>query len=398
VDSRRLSSVEYRALGAFAVVATLTFVRIALPLGAGLFLGALVAFTLHPLYQRLTRWTGRPHVAAVGCAALAWLLVAGGVGGLAALLIDRGATLSQQLPAALAPGGPVDDSASQASAKLGDYGIRSPALDHRLHHVVEELGGYATTLAGKAVMTAFEFLLTLFFMVVTTYFVLRHWARLTHWAEALLPLRPTHTRKLVRELRTLGRQAMLGTLLLGLIQGALAGFGYAVFGAPQAAFLGAMTAVASTVPALGTVLVWAPVGAYLIGTGHAISGVLELLWGFFFVVTLSDGFVRPKLVGRRSKMGFLATLIGLFGGLELFGFIGLLVGPTLVGLSLATLRLYGWERAARRREQRASVHFALSARATSSSELHDTQSASPPMTATTAPPTSAVDALRTRHG
>ena len=349
-DRRPATATEYRALGVAAVIAALTFLRVALPLGAGLFLGALVAFTLRPLYEKLVSWTRRPALAGVACAALAWLFVAGGVGGLLALLIDRGAALSQQMPAALSQGGPVDQSATQASAKLSDYGIHSAAIDNHLHHGVEELEAYAAGLLGKAATTLFGFMLTLFFMVITTYFVLRHWARLTHWAEALLPLRPRHTRKLIRELRSLGREAMLGTLLLGLVQGGLAGIGYAVAGAPQPAFFGAMTAVASALPALGTFLVWAPIGAYLIGSGHTVAGVLELVWGFFVVVTLSDGFIRPKVVGRHSKMGMLSTLIGLFGGLELFGFIGLLLGPTLVGVALAVLRLYAWERAAQRRE------------------------------------------------
>jgi predicted PurR-regulated permease PerM len=352
LDSRPATRVEYRALGIVAVIAALTFVRVALPLGAGLFLGALVAFTLYPSYQRLTRWTGRPGLAAFLCAFFAWLFVAGGIGGIVYLLIDRGAALSQQMPNALAEGGPVDHSATQVSNKLGDYGIHSPSIDHHLHHALEELEGYAGSLAGKAATAAFGLMLTMFFMVITVHFVLRHWSRLGHWAEALLPLRPRHTRKVVRQLRSLGREAMLGTLFLGLVQGSLAGLGYAVAGAPDAAFFGAMTALASTLPALGTFLVWAPIGAYLIGSGHVVAGSLELAWGFFVVVMFSDGFLRPKVVGRGSKMGMLPTLIGLFGGLELFGFIGLLLGPTLVGVALAILRLYARERAAQQRLQR----------------------------------------------
>jgi predicted PurR-regulated permease PerM len=134
-------------------------------------------------------------------------------------------------------------------------------------------------------------------------------------------------------------------VMVGLAQGVLAGVGYAVLGVPQAPFFGAMTAVASTIPVLGTMLVWAPLGAYLILTGHTGAGVAELVWGFLVVVTLSDGFLRPRLVGSRSHMGLLPALIGLFGGIELFGFVGLLLGPTLVGLALAILRLYARARA-----------------------------------------------------
>lgn len=349
---RRATPTEYRALAVAAVIAVLAFVRVAAPLGTGLFLGALVAFTLYPLHQKVLGWTRRPNLAAFVCAFLAWFVVAGGIFGLAYLLVDRGAALTQQMPAALSPGGPIDQSADEVSAKLGNYGIHSPSLDHRLHHGLEELEGYIGTVAGKVATTLLGLMMAMFFMVLTTFYVLRHWSRLGHWSEALLPLRPRHTRKLVGQLRSLGREAMLGTLLLGLLQGLLAGIGYAVTGAPQAAFFGAMTAVASTLPALGTFLIWAPLGAYLVGTGHVGAGTIELLWGFFVVVMIADGVIRPKLVGRKSHLGFLPTLIGLFGGLELLGFIGLLVGPTIVGVALATLRLYGRERALQERARK----------------------------------------------
>jgi len=98
-----------------------------------------------------------------------------------------------------------------------------------------------------------------------------------------------------------------------------------------------------------------PIGVYLVTTGHTTAGVVDLLWGAFVVVTLADGVLRPLLVGRKSHMGILPALIGLFGGIELFGFIGLLLGPMLVGLALAILRLYAQGRARRAALERADV-------------------------------------------
>ena len=167
----------------------------------------------------------------------------------------------------------------------------------------------------------------------------------------------SQTKQLVGHFRVLGREIVLGTVIVGLIQGVLAGAAYFVLHVPQPAFFGAMTAVASVLPAIGTTLVWAPIGVYLITTGHVGAGVADLVWGAFIVVTFADGILRPKLVGERSKMGLLPSLIGLFGGVELFGFIGLLLGPTLVGMSLAILRLYAQERG--RRHQH--INEALSA-------------------------------------
>jgi predicted PurR-regulated permease PerM len=271
------------------------------------------------------------------------------VGGVFYLLIGHGLSLARQLPAALAPGGALDTAASDASEKLGAMGLHSDAIDHHLHHAGEELASYAGGFARGAMSLTLSLLLALFFTTVTVFCVLSRWSRLAHWAEVLLPLRPVHTRELLTELRRLGQEVMLGTVVVGLIQGALGGVAYAVLGVPMPAFFGAMTAVASTIPAFGTLLVWAPLGAYLIATGHTGAGVALLLWGAFVVVTVSDGFLRPAVVGRHSRLGFLPALIGIFGGIELFGFVGLLLGPTIVGVALAVLRLYARGRGRRSR-------------------------------------------------
>jgi predicted PurR-regulated permease PerM len=355
VDGAPPGAREYRALGVLAVMATLVVLGLAIPIGSGVFLGALVAFSMYPLHASLRRKTGSGPLAALICAAIAWLGFFLGVGGLLYLLVRRGVALAHDLPAALAPGGPIDRTAGDVSDKLSTVGVRSDALDHRLHHAAEEVASYAAGLAGSAMSGTFRVLLAFFFMVITVYSVLSQWGRLAHWAEALMPLRPIQTRRLIEALRLVGREIMLGTVVVGLVQGVLAGGAYAVLGVPQAAFFGAMTAVASTIPFVGTMLVWAPIGVYLVTTGHVVAGILELVWGAFIVVTLSDGILRPLVVGRGSRMGLLPALIGLFGGIELFGFVGLLIGPTLVGVALAVFRLYAaeradWHRRLRRRE------------------------------------------------
>jgi len=349
-DPRDATSGEYRGLGVLAVVAALVFLSIAIPVGTGVFLGMLVAFTIYPVHVALRRRTGRSNLSAFICAALAWAGLTGGVGGVFYLLIDQGIALARQLPTALAPDGALDRTANTVSEKLSAFGVHSEVLDHHLHHAAEEAASYAAGFARMAMSWTLSLTVTLFFTTVTVFCVLSRWARLAHWAEALLPLRPIHTQQLLLELRHLGREIMLGTVVVGLIQGALGAVAYAALGVPMPWFFGAMTAVASTLPVFGTMLVWAPLGAYLIATGHTGAGVAELLWGFFVVVTLSDGFLRPAVVGRHSNLGFLPALIGIFGGIELFGFVGLLLGPTLVGVAIAVLRLYARGRGRRSRK------------------------------------------------
>ena len=110
-----------------------------------------------------------------------------------------------------------------------------------------------------------------------------------------------------------------------------------------------MTALASLVPAIGTLLVWIPMGLFLIATGHPGAGALELVWGALVVGIATDYIIRPKLVGSDNGVPTLLTFIALFGGAEVFGLLGLVVGPVIVTLAVALIRTYQAEIAAVRR-------------------------------------------------
>jgi predicted PurR-regulated permease PerM len=102
-------------------------------------------------------------------------------------------------------------------------------------------------------------------------------------------------------------------------------------------------------------LVWVPAGIVLIVIGHPGAGVFELVWGGLLVVALSDYYVRPRLVGGESEMPSLVTFAALFGGVEVFGLKGLVLGPVLMSLAVAVLRLYATETRLRRHITRPSM-------------------------------------------
>ena len=164
----------------------------------------------------------------------------------------------------------------------------------------------------------------------------------------MLPLRPRYTRALLEEFQRAGRSTLLGTVVTGLAQGAFAAVGYWFTGVPEPAFFGAATAVMSLLPGVGTLVVWVPAGIYLIATGHPGMGVLELIWGTLVVVGVSDYVIRPRLVGGHGPMPALLTFAALFGGIEVFGLVGLIVGPLIMSVSFAVLRIFAQEARERR--------------------------------------------------
>ena len=145
-------------------------------------------------------------------------------------------------------------------------------------------------------------------------------------------------------------------MVTGLAQGVFAGLGYWMSGIPEPIFFGAATAVASLIPAIGTLVVWVPAAVFLFVTGHPTRAVFLLIWCSATVIALCDYVLRPKLVGDDDTPTLL-TFIALFGGLELFGLAGLVVGPILMSLAVATLRLYVRETASARSASQSASHF-----------------------------------------
>jgi predicted PurR-regulated permease PerM len=94
---------------------------------------------------------------------------------------------------------------------------------------------------------------------------------------------------------------------------------------------------------IGTLLIWVPAGVLLIAAGHPVAGIFELSWGALVVGVFSDYFLRPKLVGGKGHIPTLLTFISLFGGVEVFGLMGLVLGPVIASVALAVLRTYDRE-------------------------------------------------------
>jgi predicted PurR-regulated permease PerM len=95
----------------------------------------------------------------------------------------------------------------------------------------------------------------------------------------------------------------------------------------------------SFVPIVGTALVWLPAVVILFAQGAYLKGVILLIWGAL-IVSLSDNFLRPILIGGRTQVHILLLFFGILGGLRVFGFLGLIAGPLVITICLALIDIY----------------------------------------------------------
>lgn len=338
---------EHRTLKWAALVATIAIAWLVMPIGIGILLGMLLAFVVEPLHRRVKGdGDGRWSALAIVLATMVGLL--GTLSLLVWLLATKGVSLTRELIALVGPGGQGAALVAWVGGATARVGITPDGLMSRARDLAEEAASAAARQGEYLLGALTSALLASFFAVLTMHSILRNWERMTLHVEASLPLRPAYTRALFDELRRVGRSTLMGTVVTGLVQGLLATVGYWIAGIPEPLFFGAATAVASLVPAVGTLLVWVPAGIVLLLTGHLATGIFELAWGGLLVVALSDYFIRPRLVGGESELPSLVMFAALFGGVEVLGLKGLIVGPVLMSLAVAVLRLYARETRLRR--------------------------------------------------
>jgi predicted PurR-regulated permease PerM len=201
------------------------------------------------------------------------------------------------------------------------------------------VSGVLLTGAGGLARNTFELISDFLIMLFTLFFFFRDGHRLYEALFDAVPLEESYKAAIFGRLNQTMVAVVRGTLLTALAQGFVAGVTYWALGVPFPVFLGAASALFSLLPFGGTALVWGPVAAYLFWTGILWKGVVMVAIGVG-LVGLMDNFLQPLLVGTGADLPILFLFFASLGGLAYFGFIGLFLGPILLGIAIATFKIY----------------------------------------------------------
>jgi predicted PurR-regulated permease PerM len=329
---------------ALTVVLVLSFVAaawIASPLWIGLVVGVVLAFAAQRLHEWIAgRVGGRRALAAAIVAVLAGAVFAVAGGAAMYVLTTELLSLVKALERHVASGS-LEGMVGESAARLLDrLHVQRADVIARLHQEFERATGALASAAGVVVSAATNATLGLIIAILTMYYVLVGSEGFSDRIERVLPLDPRHTRALLREFRDVARAAIVGTLVTALIQGTLAGIAFAIARVPQPVAWATLVAFASFLPLAGTAFVWAPVGLYLLFSGHPAGGIFVLVWGALLVVGFADYVVRPRVMGPHGHVNPLVMLVAIIGGIEVMGLAGLVVAPIVMSLFLAVLRIY----------------------------------------------------------
>ena len=323
---------------------TATFVAMVRSFLLAILLAAILSALAAPLYARLERLTGgRRGLASLTTLLLLLVLGVGPLLGLVGIVTAEAfrvtASARPWVEQQLAQPG-------QLMERLRGLPFAEQLLPYRaeiLTKAGELVGRLGTTLVqslSAVTRGTLGFFLQLGFVFYAMYFFLMEGRRILARLRAYLPLDDADAERLLDRFVTVTRAILRGTLVIGILQGTLAGAAFAVAGIDGAVFWGSVMTVLSILPAIGTALVWIPAAVLLFLDGRVLAAVLLAIWCGAVVGSI-DNILRPRLVGRDTKMHELLVFFGTVGGISLFGVVGLLLGPIVAALFVTVWEIWG---------------------------------------------------------
>ena len=326
------------------------------PFWSALFWGAVLAFASWPLMRLLTRWLGGRESLAAGILTLGWMLL------VAVPLVWLGVNLADHVRDAVALIKDIQvDGLPEAPTWLGSIPFvgerlvatwdsidqQGAALMVSIKPYLGQVGNWLLARSAQIGGGILELTLSLVFV----FFFYRDGPRLAMFVHRLLE-------RLIGERAGYYIELVAGTVqrvVNGVIgtaaaQALLALIGFLIAGVPGALVLGIVTFLLSLIP-MGPPLVWIPATAWLAWKGDYTYAVFLGVWGTF-VISGVDNVLKPYLISRGGNLPLVIVLLGVFGGLIAFGFIGLFIGPTLLAVAYSLLTDWSASQAQVRREDK----------------------------------------------
>ena len=184
-----------------------------------------------------------------------------------------------------------------------------------------------------------NFAVNLVVLLFVLYFMLIGGLRMETYCREILPFDRGAARSVMREIHMIVRSNAIVIPLLAVSQGVVAYVGYLAFGVPEPLFWGVLTCFATILPIGGTALVWLPLAAYMSLDGNWGQGVGLVMYGTL-VVTQVDNLVRMVMQKKMADVHPLITIFGVFIGLSLFGFMGVIFGPLMLAMFVFCVNVF----------------------------------------------------------
>jgi predicted PurR-regulated permease PerM len=318
--------------------------RLITPFLSAVIWAAIIVLVLYPLYTKILALLRGRHNLAAGVMTLVTLILVIGPGVLLFALLTAQVVDLYNTTAEFIQSGRLADLWGRFLSWTLGVSLSHPFLAKLeiQSRVMNGLGDLSTAMAaqlGALIKNILLAVVNLFIMLFVIFFFFRDGKAYAAEIIGILPLPERQKLSIMKKLGNTFSAVLNGLFLVSLFQGFMTGLGFLIFGVPFGIFWGFLAAIAALIPVGGTALIWVPGAIYLYVTGSELNAILLAAWGVLFV-SVPDNFLRPLLIGKKARLPVFFLFLGILGGIQAYGILGILFGPLVVTLLLAFVEIY----------------------------------------------------------
>lgn len=225
------------------------------------------------------------------------------------------------------------------SAKVSKYLGQNIDLNFYFKDVLNNLSIAIMKGASDFILSLPQKILDVFVMLFVTFYLFLDGKYLIHRLSDALPLKYEYKEGLFRKFSDVIFATVYGVIITAIIQGSVGALGLWIFGVKSPILWGIVMIIAAMIPFVGPAFIWLPAALAKIFAGDNFNGFGLLFFGLLIVSTI-DNIVRPKIIGSRGKMHPVLVLLGVLGGLKVFGLVGIVFGPLVLAITMVFLEFY----------------------------------------------------------
>ncbi|MEK6861878.1 MAG: AI-2E family transporter [Nanoarchaeota archaeon] len=231
----------------------------------------------------------------------------------------------------------------QFDEKLSDYFSNEVNLDEYITGLLNKFSLSIAKTTSDFIVSLPKKILEVFVMLFTMFYFFKEGNKFFIRIRDHIPLKESHRRDIAKKFSNVIYACLYGIVVTAFIQGMLGAIGLWIFNVSNPLLWGMVMVILSMLPFIGAWLIWLPASLYKVFSGDLFNGFGLLLYGLLIVSTI-DNIIRPKIIGSKGKVHPVLVLLGVLGGLEVFGLLGIIIGPLILSILEAFFEIYILER------------------------------------------------------
>lgn len=335
VPSVNVNNVRRAASWAFLLLVCIAAYQIFAPFLVPLAWAVVLAVFFHPIRRHIDKRRKHPNLVAVALVIAVVLVLVLPVTWITPAFVEQTVSLVGQLNST----GAVSTALAWITETWGNLGFSEEIVRPVLADIGRAAGSAAANLSATLARNVVTFVIDVVIMLFALFYLFRDGPALLLLAFEIMPIAEGRRSRVFQEVTDIVSVTLTAGIAVAAVQGTLAGLAFWAVGLSSPVFWGVLSAVLAFIPVVGAWMVWGPAGVALLAQGHFVQGFTLLITGAV-LISLADNILRPMLIAGRSQLNALLVLVGLLGGVQAFGFLGLVLGPLIVASGVGFIRGY----------------------------------------------------------